>query len=86
MIAADSPQYFTSLNTTTSYIATIDITGNTSYGQWVIRIKSQGFFDVQVLANSQLIISTHVFTSSPNGGGDIDDLKPLESKITQLTI
>ena len=74
------PQYSSSLNTDTSYIATINISGDALYGPWEITVESQGSFTVQVLGNSELIISTHIFSNTPNGGRDIDDPKPLESK------
>ena len=80
MNADHIPQYSSSLNTDTSYIATINITEDTLYGLWEITIESRGSFTVQVLGNSELIISTHIFSSNPNGGRDIDDPKPLESK------
>ena len=73
-------QYSSSLNTDTSYIATINITEDALYGIWRITIESQGSFTIQILGNSELIISTHIFSSNPNGSRDIDDPKPLESK------
>ena len=75
------PQYFSTVNSATLYVATINITENTLYGQWRISIESEGFFTVKVLGNSELIISTQTFTSGPNGGEDIGDPKPLESKV-----
>jgi len=80
--AEDITQYSTSLDSSTSYIATINTTEVTLRGQWRIGLESQGFFTIQVLGNSELIISTHIFTNSLNGD-DIDDVKPLESKVTK---
>ena len=80
MSADRIPQYSSSLNTDTSYIATINITEDALCGPWGITIESQGSFTVQVSGNSELIISTRIFSSNPNGGRDIDDTKPLESK------
>ena len=56
-----------------------NITEATLYGQWNITIKSEGSFTVQVLGYSELIISTQIFTTGPNGGEGIGDQKPLES-------
>ena len=74
------PQYVSSVNSTTLYIATINTTEDALYGQWRIAIEFEGFFAFEVLGNSELIISTQIFTSSPNGSEDIGDPKPLESK------
>lgn len=74
-------QYSPSLDTATSYIATVNITEVTLYGQWRITIESQGFFNIQVLGNSELIVSTHLFTNGPNNASDIGDVKPLQGRM-----
>ena len=79
------PQYVSPVNSSTLYIATINTTDNTLYGQWRIAIESEGFFTVQVLGNSELLTSTQIFTIGLNGSEDIGDPKPLESKVKLVT-
>ena len=81
MNADDIPQHSISLDSDTAYIATINITEDALYGQWRIIIDSQESFSVQILGNSGLVISTQLFTSNSNGGGNIDDTKPLEGEV-----
>ena len=78
------PQYFSPVNSTTLYTATINITEATLYGQWNITIESEGSITIQVLGYSELIISIQIFTTGPNGGEDIGDPKPLESKVATV--
>ena len=77
-------QYSVSHNSRSLYIATIDITDSTLYGQWRVTLESMGAYNIQVLGNSELSFISKIITAT-SSGDDIDDLKPLGGK-TLITL
>lgn len=74
------PQYSTSLVSTTSYIAQINVTDDSLRGEWRIVIRSQGSYSIQVLGSSELSFSEDLFsidTTSIYGFSEIDG-RPLQ--------
>ena len=74
-------EYSISLDSNTTYVATINLTEATLYGQWILMIQSQGSYSVSIREFSTLIVSTDTRTirsDSNYENYDVTDLKPLE--------
>lgn len=72
---SDLAQYSTSLVSSTSHIAHINITDNSLRGEWKVIIQSQGTYTFQALGSSGLRFSEVLFnidTSSRHGFKKID--------------
>lgn len=77
--AASLVKYSVSHNSKSLYIATLDITDTTLYGQWTVTVESVGAYRIQVLGNGELSFISKIITATSNGD-DINDLKPLGGK------
>ena len=74
-------EYSISLDSNTTYVATINITEVALYGEWKLTVQSQGSYSVLIRDYSTLIISTGILTirsDSDYGNYEVTDLKPLE--------
>lgn len=79
---ATSLSQYSEYRSGTLFIASINITDPTLYGQWTISLMSQGSYCIQILGDGELTFSTEVITTHPNTTDDINDLKPLVGKAT----
>jgi len=74
-------QYSVSVNSSSLYIATVNTTDSTMYGQWTITLTSQGTYSIQVLGDGELTLISKIITANPSNNDDIDDFKPLGGKM-----
>ena len=73
-------QYSTSLVSTTSYIAHINVTDDSLRGEWTVMIQSEGSYSIQVFGSSELIFSENLFTIDSSGASRFREIdgKPLQ--------
>ena len=71
-------QYSASLDSSTTYIATVNITEPALYGEWRLMVQSQGPYGILIRENSELIASANTVTITSNNTYDVIDVKPLE--------
>ena len=55
------PQFSTSLVSSTSYIAQVNVTDNSLRGQWRVRVQSQGPYSILVFGSSELSINEDLY-------------------------
>ncbi len=65
-------QYSTSLVSTTSYIAHINVTDDSLRGEWTVMIQSDGSYSIQVFGSTSASFSEHLFSLAPSGLITID--------------
>ena len=70
-------QYSLSKNSSSLYIATINVANSTLYGWWRTTVSSLGTYSIQVLGNGELTFVSKIITANPVSGDDINDLKPV---------
>ena len=75
-------QYSTVLVSATSYFAQINVTNDSLYGEWRIRIQSQGFYSIYVWGRSELSVAEEIYaidSSNAYGYSSIEG-RPLQGK------
>jgi len=73
-------EYSISLESFATYIAVINITDASLFGQWTITLTSLGPFSIHVMGDSELMFISELVYTNPSGMDEINDLKPLVGK------
>lgn len=78
--ASDMAQYSTSLSSSTSHIAHINVTDDSLRGEWIVIIQSQGTYNTEVLGSGGLSFSQALFKDDTSGRHGIKkvDGRPLQ--------
>jgi len=74
-------EYSISLESLSTYIAVINITDTSLFGQWTITLTAQGPYSIHVMGDSELMFISELVYTNPSGMDEINDLKPLVGKI-----
>ena len=74
-------QYSLSLESDATYIAVVNITNATLFGQWAITLTFQGPYSIHIVGNSELFIISELVATNPSGRDGINDFKPLIGKV-----
>ena len=71
-------QYSVSLDSNTTYIATVNITESALFGEWRFTVQSQGSYSILIKEFNTLIVYVDTLTITSNNTYDVVDVKPLE--------
>lgn len=75
-------QYSISLESFATYVAVVNITDASLFGQWTITLTSIAPYSIRVLGDSEIMFTGELVYYNPRGMDEINDFKPLAGEIS----